>query len=71
MVSNWWDGTVEAVFAREEDAVERLVASCREGCAPLKSTALPAMLADRQTCGFCGDNRLRPLVALPGSMNAP
>lgn len=30
-VTNRWDGTVEAVFEGEEDAVERLVAFCREG----------------------------------------
>jgi acylphosphatase len=30
-VANNWDGTVEAVFEGEPDAVERLVAFCREG----------------------------------------
>ncbi len=30
-VTNRWDGTVEAVFEGEDDAVERLVAFCREG----------------------------------------
>jgi len=30
-VRNNWDGTVEAVFEGEADAVERLVAFCREG----------------------------------------
>jgi acylphosphatase len=30
-VTNRWDGTVEAVFEGEEDAVERLVAFCGEG----------------------------------------
>jgi acylphosphatase len=30
-ISNRWDGTVEAVFEGEEDAVERLVSFCREG----------------------------------------
>jgi acylphosphatase len=30
-VTNRWDGTVEAVFEGENDAVERLVAFCREG----------------------------------------
>jgi acylphosphatase len=30
-VSNRWDGTVEAVFEGEEDAVERLVDFCRKG----------------------------------------
>jgi acylphosphatase len=30
-VANRWDGTVEAVFEGEPDAVERLVAFCREG----------------------------------------
>jgi acylphosphatase len=30
-VTNRWDGTVEAVFEGEPEAVERLVAFCREG----------------------------------------
>jgi acylphosphatase len=30
-VANRWDGTVEAVFEGEEDAVERLVEFCRGG----------------------------------------
>jgi acylphosphatase len=30
-VANRWDGSVEAVFEGEPDAVERLVAFCREG----------------------------------------
>ena len=30
-VRNNWDGTVEAVFEGEAEAVERLVAFCREG----------------------------------------
>jgi acylphosphatase len=30
-VSNRWDGTVEAVFEGDEDAVERLVAFCHKG----------------------------------------
>jgi len=30
-VRNNWDGTVEAVFEGEADAVERLVAFCSEG----------------------------------------
>lgn len=30
-VRNNWDGTVEAVFEGEEDAVDRLVAFCHEG----------------------------------------
>lgn len=30
-VANRWDGTVEAVFEGDEDAVERLVGFCREG----------------------------------------
>jgi len=30
-VTNRWDGTVEAVFEGEEDAVERLVEFCRRG----------------------------------------
>jgi acylphosphatase len=30
-ISNRWDGTVEAVFEGEDDAVERLVAFCRKG----------------------------------------
>jgi acylphosphatase len=30
-VRNTWDGTVEAVFEGEADAVERLVAFCRDG----------------------------------------
>jgi acylphosphatase len=30
-VTNRWDGTVEAVFEGEKDAVERLVTFCREG----------------------------------------
>lgn len=30
-VRNNWDGTVEAVFEGEPDAVERLVAFCHEG----------------------------------------
>jgi len=30
-VENRWDGSVEAVFEGEEDAVERLVAFCRKG----------------------------------------
>jgi acylphosphatase len=30
-VSNRWDGTVEAVFEGEQDAVERLVDFCRAG----------------------------------------
>ena len=30
-IANRWDGTVEAVFEGEPDAVERLVAFCREG----------------------------------------
>jgi acylphosphatase len=30
-VTNTWDGTVEAVFEGEEDAVERLVDFCRTG----------------------------------------
>ncbi len=30
-VANRWDGTVEAVFEGEEDAVERLVEFCRAG----------------------------------------
>jgi acylphosphatase len=30
-VSNRWDGTVEAVFEGQADAVERLVAFCRRG----------------------------------------
>ena len=30
-VRNNWDGTVEAAFEGEEDAVARLVAFCREG----------------------------------------
>jgi acylphosphatase len=30
-VRNTWDGTVEAVFEGDADAVERLVAFCREG----------------------------------------
>lgn len=30
-VRNTWDGTVEAVFEGEADAVERLVAFCRQG----------------------------------------
>jgi acylphosphatase len=30
-VRNTWDGTVEAVFEGEPDAVERLVTFCREG----------------------------------------
>ena len=30
-VANRWDGTVEAVFEGEAEAVERLVAFCREG----------------------------------------
>ena len=28
---NTWDGTVEAVFEGESDAVDRLVEFCREG----------------------------------------
>jgi acylphosphatase len=30
-VANRWDGTVEAVFEGEPDAVERLVSFCRTG----------------------------------------
>ena len=30
-VRNTWDGTVEAVFEGERDAIERLVDFCREG----------------------------------------
>jgi acylphosphatase len=30
-VTNRWDGSVEAVFEGEEDAVERLVDFCRKG----------------------------------------
>jgi acylphosphatase len=30
-VTNRWDGAVEAVFEGDEEAVERLVAFCREG----------------------------------------
>jgi acylphosphatase len=30
-VSNRWDGTVEAVFEGDDEAVERLVEFCREG----------------------------------------
>lgn len=30
-VSNRWDGTVEAAFEGEEDAVERLIAFCGRG----------------------------------------
>ena len=30
-IANRWDGTVEAVFEGEPDALERLVAFCREG----------------------------------------
>lgn len=30
-VANRWDGTVEAVFEGEADAVERLVEFCRQG----------------------------------------
>ncbi len=30
-VANRWDGTVEAVLEGDPDAVERLVAFCREG----------------------------------------
>jgi len=30
-VTNRWDGTVEAVFEGEQDAVERLVGFCRTG----------------------------------------
>jgi acylphosphatase len=30
-IANRWDGTVEAVFEGEEDAVERLVAFMRKG----------------------------------------
>jgi acylphosphatase len=30
-VRNTWDGTVEAVFEGEDDAVERLLQFCREG----------------------------------------
>ena len=30
-VANRWDGTVEAVFEGEPEAVERLVAFCRDG----------------------------------------
>ena len=30
-VRNNWDGTVEAVFEGEPEAVERLIAFCREG----------------------------------------
>jgi acylphosphatase len=30
-VRNNWDGTVEAVFEGDADAVERLVSFCREG----------------------------------------
>ncbi|HXF98952.1 MAG TPA: acylphosphatase [Gaiellaceae bacterium] len=30
-IRNNWDGTVEAVFEGEPEAVERLVAFCREG----------------------------------------
>jgi acylphosphatase len=30
-VTNNWDGTVEAVFEGEPDAIDRLVALCRTG----------------------------------------
>ncbi len=30
-IANRWDGTVEAVFEGEDEAVERLVAFCRKG----------------------------------------
>jgi acylphosphatase len=57
-VSGWaanrWDGTVEAVFEGEPDAVERLVAFCRED--PRGAQVESVDVDDEQPEGLSGFN---------------
>jgi acylphosphatase len=51
-VRNNWDGTVEAVFEGETDAVERLVSFCREG--PRGARVDHVDVADAEPEGLAG-----------------
>jgi len=51
-VSNRWDGTVEAVFEGEEDAVERLVQFCRKG--PRGAQVTSVEVTDEEPEGLAG-----------------
>lgn len=51
-VSNRWDGTVEAVFEGEEDAVERLVHFCRKG--PRGAQVTSVEVTDEEPEGLAG-----------------
>jgi acylphosphatase len=51
-VRNNWDGTVEAVFEGETDAVERLVSFCREG--PRGARVDHVDVADEEPEGLAG-----------------
>jgi acylphosphatase len=51
-VRNNWDGTVEAVFEGDEDAVERLVSFCREG--PRGARVDRVEVADEEPEGLAG-----------------
>jgi acylphosphatase len=53
-VANRWDGTVEAVFEGEPDAVERLVTFCREG--PRGAQVESVDVNDEQPEGLSGFN---------------
>ena len=53
-VSNRWDGTVEAVFEGEPDAVERLVAFCRQG--PRGAQVTSVDVSDEEPEGLSGFN---------------
>jgi acylphosphatase len=53
-VANRWDGTVEAVFEGEEEAVERLVAFCCEG--PRGAQVESVDVSDEEPEGLSGFN---------------
>ena len=53
-VTNRWDGTVEAVFEGEEDAVERLVEFCRRG--PRGAEVESVEVVDEEPEGLQGFN---------------
>jgi acylphosphatase len=51
-VRNNWDGTLEAVFEGDADAVERLVSFCREG--PRGAQVERVEVADEEPEGLAG-----------------